>query len=280
MGVAMKGLLVSVKALLGTLAHLALPILLAVGAIVTLKKMWDLNIGGIQTQVFGLAGAFRDTLGKAFVQFQKALQKLGPMIKVVIVPLFGVLKGLATVLGGLFDGVFAIIDPILDALNEIFAPLAEMMDELGIGIDGFKILSDILRVVGKTIGWVVKIALWPMLTAMRMGLKLGDKFGGSMNILKRHIEAMVAPFKMIYDMAVKVAQFLGLMKDDTEQASALPGNIQPSAVPVSNVQSGTQRTTNVQPNIVINTSREITERGARDFSTTLSSEITRQAGAY
>jgi len=297
-----SGIATSAGALIPVLASIALPILGIVAAVFTLKKIWDLNIGGIQKQVFGLMGVFRDVFGKTMINFQKSLQKLGPLFKLIFTPLFTILKGVGKLLGGLFDGVFAIIDPILDVINEIFAPLAEGQSQAMGLVDVFGILADTLRVVGKIVGFVLKVALTPMKLMFRVGMAIGKVLAGwvgkfmklkfvqnfvqrvkdNFEMLKSVLEALLKPFKFLIEGFEKISNFLGGDEEkEIKVKDVSPGaaGISPAGRPVTSVNNTSSRVINNNPNITVQTSREISGAGGKQFANTLGGMLSSQNAA-
>jgi hypothetical protein len=285
---------------LGTALLPIIGTVLAIAAVVyTLKKIWDLNIGGIQTSVFQLAGMFKDTLGKSALKFQQILQKLSPIFKLVFQPLFQQLKIIWAIFSGLIDIVFAVIDPIAEALGELAAPFADLQGE-GMGlIDVVKWIGKYFSLVTKGIGISMKIILFPI-KLIALGIKtiidlvkvLWERFKQSpifakmmevmadrFNKVKGVVEKLIEPFKWLLDASQKIGKFLGIIEEEEGGAAGGKGaGAKRARTPGSTmVSSSSQRTTNVSPNITINTSREISGAGAKQFSSELSTMIETQA---
>jgi len=272
-------------------------VLAIVAAVYTLKKIWDLNIGGIQTSVFELAGMFKDTLGKAALKFQMILQKLSPIFKLVFQPLFQQLKIIFAVFSGLVDVVFAVIDPIAEALGELAAPFADIQGEGFKLIDVVKWIGKYFGMVTKAIGIYMKIILFPI-KLIAYGIKaiidvvkvLWERFKQSpifakmmeimaerFNKIKMVIQGLIAPFKFLLDTAKKIGDFLGITEGEDEKADKKSKGGRARTPGSTLVSSSSQRVSNVSPNITINTSREISGKGAQQFSSELGTMIETQS---
>lgn len=279
------------------------PILLAVAAIVaavyTLKKVWELNIGGIQGIVFEFVGTIKDTLYSSIVRFQKLLQKLEPVFKLVFQPLAVQLKWIGVLFKGLMEIVWAIVDPIADAIAELAEPFASLQGE---GVDPLKkameVLGQVFSYVAKGISISLKIALFPIkllakgiATVIDLVKVLWERFkqtkifqiavmalAEGWKQVKEFIDGLIEPFKFLLDTAKEIGKFLGIVEEETEAINAanVPGGRSKGSTAFT---STSQRTTNVAPVITINTSREITSAGARDFASQMSGVIETQAKA-
>lgn len=279
------------------LAPIAAIVLAVVAAVYTLKKVWDLNIGGIQTSVFQLAGMFKDTLGSAAIKFQKILQKLEPVFKLVFQPLFHNLKIVFALFKGLVDVVFAVIDPIAEALGELAAPFADLQGEGNGLIDVVKWIGKYFSLVTKSIGISMKIILFPI-KLIAHGIKfiidlvkvLWERFKQSpifakmmevmadrFNKIKAVVEKLIAPFKWLLDAAKKIGEFLGIIEEEEAKLEGGGKGKRDRRPGSTTVTQATQRTTNVSPVITINTSREISQKGAQQFSSELSTMIETQS---
>lgn len=292
-------------------APVALTILAIAAAIYTMKKIWDYNIGGIQTSVFQVGGMLRDILGQNLLKFQQMLKKLEPLFKIVFTPLFHVIKMTVAILGGLMKVIWAIIDPIVEVVSELLEPFAELQGE-GYGmIDMVKLIGNYFTVYSKMITIALKIILFPI-KLIAVGIKtvidimkilwqqftkipiinktfdtMADGFKKTYDFVKQ----LLKPFQWLLDAAKKVGDYLGITKDVEEltdslkeMSGAMPGADQmlpegmaPAVKGATTVSTSSQRITNVSPNITINTSREITAEGAKDFSNTLSGVIVQQS---
>ena len=113
------------------------PIALIAAAIFTLKKIWDTNMGGIQTKFNAIMGMVKTAWAKFNIFFIKTLRKLQPLFNFVFGTLFKTLKGVFAVIGAIFDALKSMFEPIIDAFAEVFAGL-------GKNNKGFSLFGDIL----------------------------------------------------------------------------------------------------------------------------------------
>ncbi len=290
----------SIGSLIPVIASIALPIGIVIAAVFTLYKIWQLNVGGIQKLVFGVGGAIKDVLGRALLHFQTLLIKLGPVLKIVFTPIFTVLKGLVVIVGAVFDAIFAILDPLFDAISEIFAPFADAQGTAFDLVDVFKVLGNVIGWIGKILGFVVKVAIFPLVLYFRILAKIGEfighkildmgkafmkltwvqkmfhAIGEAISFVKDMLDAMLAPFKWIWETAKKVGEYLGFGKTTEVTPGQQPGT---SAVerPATTITNSSSRVVNSSPSISIQTSREITPQGARGFAEMLTGQLETQA---
>jgi len=292
---AFKAIIPSITAIGAALGPILAVIAGIVAAVFTMKQIWKFNIGGIQTEVYALVGLIRDQLGTSLVAFQKLLQKLSPVFKLVFQPFFHALKGIVTILGAVLKGVMTILDPIISVIGEIAAPFAELQGEAMGSINIFKILGDVIGVVAKIIAFALKVALTPLRLLAKgiawlveLGKKLGGAFmklpwvqkmfsaiGQGVKELQAFLVGLLEPFQKLIDGAKKIGNFLGITGGEEDK---LPESVSPQGRSVgTNVSNNSSRTTVVQPNITVNTSREVTAQGGRDFANSLSGTLATQA---
>ena len=179
-GGGLKALSSGISALLPALASLAAPILLVVGAIVTLKRMWDLNIGGMQTTFFKVFGKIKDMWAGMVIKFDKTLKKLSPLFKVVFGTIGNILLPILTAVGLAFDGIFAIVSPIVDAITEAVKPLTDMFDTTNNMSKRLEMTKKIWGGIFKVLGFITKIIvkglLRPLTEVIKVVAKVAEGF--------------------------------------------------------------------------------------------------------
>jgi len=96
LGVAIKGLFLTLAPILGIITGI-------IALIFVFKKVWDFNVGGIQTGFFRIVGQLKTIWGKFMAAMSRGLAVLGPMFK------------------GVFDIIFFTIKPFLDILESVIS---------------------------------------------------------------------------------------------------------------------------------------------------------------
>jgi len=253
LGGGLKAIIPIIIGVIGALWPIIGTIALIVAAIYTIKKIWEYNIGGIQASVFGLVGLVKDTLGKAFLNFMKLLQRLGPIFKILFTVIFLPFKILVTVLGGVFDAIFAILDPIFEVFEELFKPFADSATGSGnIIMKIVKGLATVIGWLGKVVGGALKIILMPFI------------------FLAKVIALVLSPVKLLKALfaGMKLPGWLQKVIDfftGGKKTSEVPAAAKPAARPMTRTGGGVQNVSNVNSNMTVNTSRSITPDGARGF---------------
>ncbi len=101
-----------------------LPIIAAIGAITyTLKKMWEANIGGMQTKFFKAFGKMKVLIAKFEVGFIKTLKVLAPIFGKVFGVMYRVIEPIFYIVGKLTSALFSLSKPTL-ILISVFGGLA------------------------------------------------------------------------------------------------------------------------------------------------------------
>lgn len=161
-GVVSVGGLTASFAALGTAVLSALgPIALVAAAVFTLKKVWDLNLGGIQTKFNAIMGQLKVAWAKFNIIFIKTLRKFEPLFSFIFGSIFKKVAGIFSMIGDIFKGLYIIIEPVIDAFAELFSVF-------GKGNKGFSVFGSIAKVVGKVflglakvLAVVIKVGLIP-----------------------------------------------------------------------------------------------------------------------
>lgn len=174
-----KGMAANIKFAMGGMKGLALtiagtlgPILAVIVAFKLLQRMWQLNIGGMQSKWGKFMGEIKTSIGKFNAEFNKALRALSPLISFLLEPLFQNLRMLWAVFSGIFKMIGLAIKPIFDAFKEIGDALSEIFggsnkNQAKAFETTLKIISGIFTVLGKTLGFIVKTALSPLVIGFK-----------------------------------------------------------------------------------------------------------------
>lgn len=124
------------RAFLVAMAPYALIIGAVVLGILTIRRMWQLNVGGMQNTFFKVWGAIKDAFGAFMVVFDNFLRSLSPVVRVIM---------------SFIDGI---VDPIQDVLKFV-KPILENMKLFGDQSKENKELWDGLAMVAKVLGYIV-----------------------------------------------------------------------------------------------------------------------------
>ena len=299
-GGGMKGMLASFHiglvalkpALLALMSSLAplLPVILAIGGgVFILSRLWKNNVGGMQTMWYKLMGSIKDEWNKFIVGFDKGLRALTPLFKVIMAVGFIPIIGAVKLLGSIFKGLMSVLMPVFDAFSEIGKAMLEPFKEFT-GVQGskaintFGILGKAIEILGKGLGVIVKISLTPLVFSFKIlgkvlgaivdGIKLmGDK----LSFLKTVFEGLIAPFKFLLQGAEKIAKYLGMGKEETEEQVKATKELKIiRAQPVSSSQvinNQRTQTVNNNSNVVVNSSGAITKENAPHIGNVISSSL-------
>lgn len=259
------------KVLMTSIAPLA-----AIGvAVFTLKKIWDNNIGGIQTEFAKIMGQLKQYWAQFEIAFIDGLRQLQPIF-------FAVFKGIAVtvqstfkVLGGLFKGISAIVKPIIGAFSEIASIFAVFSSDAESGgqsmMKVFGAIGKVLEYLGKTIGFVVKMALKPIVFQFRMLAKGAKLVSDAWTKFKDNVretsmfKAVISVFEKVRAVISKIISLINKIP-----GVSIPDEIT-SAVSGSNRQNQNVRNNNVNMNI--NTSRAIDGNSAPAFADMLAMQL-------
>jgi len=311
-GTSFSALLPIIGSLMASILPITLAILGIVAVVFTLKRMWKNNIGGMQTTFAKFMGQAKDMWNKFIVGFDKLLRKISPLVKIVMgalmIPLMWSLKYVST----LFKVLFMVLEPIFDVFGEIGKIISEAFGGgAEKGMDFMKVMDAILKpvlILGKILGWVVRIALLPLLLTFKfIGWYVGkvkEGFGkltdtvknvvgwftkftfvqkimkgvqDSISKTKDFLMAMIEPFKYIIEGAKKVAEWLGFGNDETKEATDKTKQLkkaQSEPVSVSQVTQNKQTTVNNNNNVAVHSSGAISEDSAPMIGNAISSSLT------
>lgn len=260
----------------GVLLTSLAPIALVVAGIYTLKKVWDNNIGGIQTKFSKVVGQMKTAFGKFEVSFIKVLKKLEPFFSLLFDTIFAYIKGFGKLFSGIFSGIGAILSPIIDVFAELGEVLGDAFGSSAKSGGGFvsimSALGTVLKYVGKTIGFVLKIALIPMTKGIESLAKI-------IGWLKTGWNKLIGAFK-------QTSVFKGLMnlferirdviKNVINWVDKIPGVDIPDEIKTAvngNGAGGNQNIKNNNQQINVNTSREISSGAAPGFASMLAAQL-------
>ena len=282
-----------------SLSAILLPLAAIGAAAFTLKKMWDLNIGGMQTKFMQLFGSLKTAWGKFNAVFARSLQKLSPLFNVVLSPIFAQLKFLFAVFEGVFKGIFAVISPIIDIFGEIGKTIEDVFGLSSEGKMFTNVLKGIVAVlggIGKTVGFLLKVLLSPIklgLHMIRVYKKLGkiigsvfknkalDMFGdkissvvkiiiGAKNIFIDFKNAVINSILGIWNKIVRILDKI----PDVFLPESLQ-NIKTSNSPATQASNNnvSNKTVNNNQNVTFNTSRPTSPNMASAFTDAIAKQL-------
>ena len=242
------------KALLtvrGALMGFIWPVLAIAAAFVILKRMFTLNVGGMQTQWNKITGGMKKTWAQFKLAFDKVLKAFGPIIS------------------GIFKYIGSILKPIIDLFKFIGKEINKIFG--GDGQQALKIFSTTLKVIGKTIeiigkviGFVLKIAFLPLkgiiIVISFLAKLLADRF----KKIGQFIQVfLVEPIKMLVDLikelfekiaGSKIGKMLGMGNQNSKSND-----------------KGNKKVTNNNQQITFNTNRPTSPEQTQAFADDISS---------
>lgn len=267
-------------------------ILAIIGFVLLLKRAWDLNIGGMQTTAFKIFGKIQNTFFQLRDAFDKVLKDLAPFFKVVFGVIGAIVVGVFKTIVGIVKVAMAIFSPIAKAIGNAFKPLTGLFDKTKEGTGIFKTLGKVMVGIGKVIGTVFSIPIRIIgfiikgvillinvvkqvasaFSKLEFVQKIFGGIVGAVKLVKAGIDALLAPFKFIFETIGKVISFFSggkkeMVKEPNKKTLQTP--VSPAVQTASQIQKQTTSTINNNPNITVNTSREISQRGAEGFSNSL-----------
>jgi hypothetical protein len=239
----MKGLLVMGKAALSALvtgftsllavAAPFLPIIIAVVAgVLILKRMWTLNIGGMQTQFHRFMGQLKDLWAKFTINFDTTLRKLSPLFTTVFSVLGAALRPIIAIAKNLMDVFFALITPIVDALGAI-------KTDGGAAVGIFDTLTKLIQFLGAIavpiftgIGKVLAFSMKPMISLIENVHKLLKLLG----IVKEEEEGVVASSeKMMQSLTNRRGIMDALKQQSSSESNVVNNNQQVTVMSAGNI---------------------------------------------
>lgn len=194
-GVALKGFAMSLLPFVATAA-------LVVAGLFLIKKMWDFNIGGLQTGFFQIIGDMQSIWGRFIAALSKSLTKISPLVKVLLGGPFLFIRGVLKVVSSLLQGFFIILDPIFTALGEIgealISPFQAFLPEGKKTTGFFELLGKTVVFISKIIAGALTLILFPIkliTTLLKLVSTPLDKLSGGMKVFG--IIAKIAFFPLI-----------------------------------------------------------------------------------
>ena len=225
-----------------------LPIILAVGlALLVLKKLWDNNVGGMQTHVAKITGMIKNSWGKAMVSINKYVRQLSPLLK----PVFAILSFIVKLQFGILIVAFKILGFLIKlilapsiALSKIMKKNADKQKELFASFMKLEIVQKIVT-------------------------KIKDAF----DAWKQKIKSIIDFIQPLIDAMMKIYEFFGLIEGKQKQSSL--GGAGTSFIPQAG--RGNTRTTNNNVNTTVMSSGPIKEQDAPRIADLISSSMLRGA---
>jgi hypothetical protein len=168
------------------------PISLIIAGIFLLKKIWDNNIGGIQTKFNQVFGKLKEIWSRFMIIVNKALQAISPILDVILNLIVGPLMSGLNVVLSLFKAIWSILKPIFDAVSEIGKAIKSAfgdMNKQGKGaIDIMGGLGKALELIGKILGFIVSVTIKPIVAAVKFIFGI---VGGIVNGVKSVVSGVV-----------------------------------------------------------------------------------------
>ena len=216
---------------------ITIPLLAIAGIFYMLKKVWDTNIGGIQTKFNQVFGRIKSAWGKFNIELIKTLQKFGPMLSNLFDTVLDTFESMIPTIkffAKLTLGTVKLLLPVMVRLTKVgLMPIRIIFKAINATVEGTKKLfewfksSKAFDPTVKTLKWIANI--WSVIR------KAIIEFGDS---LPKWAQKLIGFDKMTF-----------------EQAPAAETNNRPS---ISN--NNTDNKT-----ITIMTNQQINEKGAANF---------------
>lgn len=255
-----KGILVGLGAALGPFLAIAAVV---VAAFYTIKTAWKMNLGGIQSEFNKMVGQLKSWWGKFNASFMAEMRKWTPIIK-TIVSFFSIqFKVIGNTLKSVFTFIWNAISPIVEVVRELFNAFGGVNSEsksLKMILDG---IFTAFSAIGKVVGFVLKIGLYPLLEGIRAIGKMvtwvreaWDAFTETKAF--KVIQTFIDGIKMAFN---ALAKLVGVKTEDSQAARAS----------VNNIRSTSQD--NRHQNIVFNTNRATTPEQTQAFADILAKQL-------
>lgn len=225
------------------------PLGLIMTAIAVIKKLFQLNVGGMATGFFKVVGEIKSALGQMMGWINRSLRKLDPLFKMVFTPIIQRIRLVFAIIKGVFKGVAAIVTPIIDVLAEIGKAFSGVFGDSKGQAAGFeqvlKGITKTLEVIGKIIGWLLKVALKPLMITFKI---LGFLISRVIEDTKKGFQTWYKILKPVFDMIKKIIDFFkkGAEKNK-EKRETLMGTIK-EKYPIASALLGGGTTNNTTKN--------------------------------
>ena len=202
----MGGLTKVLGAVFKSAMRILLPLTLIMGAIALVKKLFQLNVGGIATSFFKIVGEVKSAIGKMMAWINRSLRKLGPIFKMVINPLVMKIRFVFAIIKGIFKSIGMILNPIIDVLAEIGNAFSGIFGT-GEAKSFEKVLKGISKyfeILGKVIGFIVKVGLLPLRIMFKI---IGYVITKMVESWKKSFQKLFEFFKPFINFITKVINF-------------------------------------------------------------------------
>ena len=275
LGGAWTKMITAARAFLVTMAPYALIIGGIIAAVLVLRRMWQLNVGGMQSHFFKVWGSIKDAIGKFMVVFDKVLIQFGPILEVI----------------------FVIVESIFEVFTEIFSTVVDMISAFGefIGMGGQSVID--MKALKEVIKWIVYVALAAFIAAFWEIIVAGALIVGAVmliwNILKFVWNLSVAIGELFADMFTAPGKALEnfrkkLMDILPKWLIKLLGggdsadvNVKTTTVNESSMKTGAKATggsnmfsnDNRSTSVTVNTSRPIDAQNGQAFGNVLANQL-------
>ena len=273
-----KGLGKSAVTFRGILFSSVAPLLAIGAAVFTLKKIWDNNIGGIQTHFQQLVGQFKQLWAEFEVTFIQGLRKMEPVFSAVFGAIMKTVQVTMKILGGLFKGLMHAVQPIIDIFKEMGSIMSEAFGDSSEEGQGFmkvaSALGKTLEFVGKIMGALLKVALTPMRLAitgiMKGGIALRDTWEKFKSSFKETaiFKSLMKIFEQLKDAFFSIIDLINKIPGIN-----IPTEVEDNVRGQGGKGEQPQNVRNDNRQINVNTSREISRDGAKGFEEMLAMSL-------
>lgn len=238
-GITLTAIFSELAVIMGTLLW---PLLLAIPVIYTFKKVWENNIGGIQTSFTKALGTMKSAWGRFNAGFIKVLR-----------------KSLTPVISGLISGLKSMITPFISFFKDLATMFNFIFNNGNDQMRTFIYLSEVLgttfKWTGKIIGFVLRVILYA----------IEGIIGVFMIIGKIIYNQLVKPILDTYDAIKAIWEFFNGSSDSENSNKMSNNNKQGTAVGYSSSSTNSNSVTNNNQSITIHTSRSATPEDAQSF---------------
>ena len=240
-----------------------IPIAAIAAAVFTLKKVWDTNIGGMQTSFNRIFGRIMGLWSKFNVQFINFLQGFDGMFRNVFKNVEGLFNSIIPVVSGLVNIFFDLL--------KVFIPIGTVLANFNIGV--FKTLFTILGALMPVLRFILNVLLIPIritFMAILEGVKLLQRafqwfkgttaFDGVMKALQFMVDVWDIIFKAIMEFGQSLPEWaqniLGIKDIKLGNSAAAEGG------------GTTNRTSIINDNkrVTIMSNKEINKKGANGLA--------------
>jgi len=279
-----SSLLLKVKTVLPKLLMMGTVIagIAAVGVIAfkSLKKAWDVNVGGIQTKWNGFMGNLKGSMSRFGTIMSKALRKISPLIDIVLRPIFSILNGIVDLASGIAEGFMIGLGPILDIGQAVGEVLQDLFGTTKNGIDVMKNFGKILGVVlvplaiYKTVGLGI-IAMTHAWTAAQWLLNFALN-ANPLGMVIMGVAALVAIVWALWEPIKQVGEWFDKIfggSDDKTITVREEKNVDEDSKSSLRSSARERQAVSHVNNVNVHTSREISGAGAAGFADVMARDL-------